>query len=190
MDSVEQTRKFLGERDADVNHQRTTSLDELTHRNVETITKLEEAARADSAVHRLASIVTRACGSMPFVALHAVWFMSWILFNTLLPGSRRFDPYPFTFLTFVVSLEAIFLSSFILTAENNQTTADERRARLDLQVNLLSEQENTKALQILVAIAAKLDVDISADTAVTALKQATRPDQLLEQIDRLSDPGE
>jgi uncharacterized membrane protein len=160
------------------------SLEELTRRNVQTVTKLEEAARADTAVHRLASFVTRACGSMPFVATHAVWFASWILFNTLLP--RGFDPYPFTFLTFVVSLEAIFLSSFILIAENNQTATDERRARLDLQVNLLAEQENTKMLRVLVAIADKLGVDVAEAPSITALQQATRPEELLNQIDRSS----
>ena len=66
-----------------------------------------------------------------------------------LPGVPHFDPFPFTFLTLVVSLEAIFLSAFILISQNHETRLSERRNQLDLQINLLTEQENTKMLKLL-----------------------------------------
>ena len=86
-------------------------------------------------------------------------------------------------LTLVVSPEAI-LSTFILISENRQARLDERRNHLDLQINLLAEQENTKTLQLLEQIAKKLGVDATTDPDVKVLEQATRPDRLLEQIDK------
>jgi uncharacterized membrane protein len=87
-------------------------------------------------------------------------------------------------LTLAVSFEAIFLSTFILISENRQALVDERRSHLDLQINLLSEQENTKMLQLLREIAEKLGVNPGKDPTVAALEQATQPDKLVEQIER------
>jgi uncharacterized membrane protein len=97
------------------------------------------------------------------------------------------DPYPFSFLTLVVSLEAIFLSTFIMISENRQGRLEERRSHLDLQINLLAEQENTKMLQLLTSIARKLEVEDGGDPSVTVLEQATRPDALLKQIDQVAE---
>ena len=95
---------------------------------------------------------------------------------------RHFDPFPFTFLTLCVSLEAIFLSTFILISQNHETRLSERRNHLDLQVNLLAEQENTKMLFILNRIAEKVGVH-EDDPTVQVLEQATRPRILVEQIE-------
>jgi uncharacterized membrane protein len=97
---------------------------------------------------------------------------------------QPFDPYPFTFLTLVVSLEAIFLSTFIMIAENRQEKISERRSQLDLQINLLAEQEDTKTLQILAAIAKRLSIDISKDPTIEELEKATEVENLAKQIDR------
>ena len=97
---------------------------------------------------------------MTFVGVHVVLFGGWILLNTF-PGLPHFDPFPFTFLTLVVSLEAIFLSTFILISQNLETRISERRSHLDLQLNMLSEQENTKMITILLAIAEKVGADLS-----------------------------
>jgi uncharacterized membrane protein len=123
---------------------------------------------------------------MKFVWLHVIWFGFWIVLNVI-PGFTRFDPFPFTFLTLCVSLEAIFLSTFILIAQNEETRLTERRNALDLQINLLTEQENTKMLQMLAAIGKKLEVSFDDDPSISALEQATRPDKLAEQIDRASE---
>ena len=95
-------------------------------------------------------------GSALFLALHVAWFAAWIVINVS-PGIGHFDPFPFTFLTLVVSLEAIFLSSFILISQKRAALISERRNQLDLQINLLTEQENTRMLKVLGAIANKLE---------------------------------
>jgi uncharacterized membrane protein len=119
---------------------------------------------------------------MTFVTIHVLLFAAWIAFNVL-PGLQHFDPYPFTFLTLVVSLEAIFLSTFILISQNYDMRISERRNQLDLQINLLAEQENTKMLQMLERIARKLGADDCDDQQVRALEEATRPESLIEQIE-------
>ena len=84
----------------------------------------------------------------------------------------------------VVSLEAIFLSAFILISQNDETRLTERRSHLDLQINLLAEQENTKMLKMLDAIAAKVGANVGGDPELDVLQEATRPDRLLEQIEQ------
>jgi len=159
------------------------SVDQLTEQNVETVTKLEEAAREQrTRTDRLAEKIASFCGSMTFVWVHVVWFGGWILLN-LIPGLPHFDQFPFTFLTLVVSLEAIFLSTFILISQNLETRISERRSHLDLQLNMLSEQENTKMIGMLHAIAAKVGADLSADSDLQALSEETQPERLIEQIE-------
>ncbi len=120
---------------------------------------------------------------MWFVWVHVAWFTFWILLNSGLIG-KPFDTFPFNFLTLVVSLEAIFLSTFILISENRQSRIDERRSSLDLQINLLTEQENTKMLQLLKQICRKLDIDPDKDPSIALLEEATQPDKLLSQIEQ------
>ena len=161
------------------------SEEELTQRNVETIAQLEEAVQAQrSPGDRIADAITAFCGSMIFVWVHIAWFGGWTAFNALAPKNLRFDPYPFDFLTLVVSLEAIFLSTFILISQNRDARLADRRNHLDLQVNLLSEQENTKMLKMLEAIADKVGADVSGDPSLKVLEEATDPEVLIEQIDR------
>src|SRR3954466_10828991 len=92
---------------------------------------------------RLSDRIALFCGSMNFVYVHVVWFVAWIVYNSVL-HVKAFDPFPYTFLTMVVSLEAIFLSTFILISQNHDTKLSERRNHLDLQINMLAEQENTR----------------------------------------------
>jgi uncharacterized membrane protein len=160
------------------------SVEELMRRNVETICRLEEAAKEPQSVgDRVADFITFFCGSMTFVWVHVAWFGFWIGANILLPKDSRFDPYPFEFLTLIVSLEAIFLSTFILISQNRDSRLADRRNHLDLQVNLLSEQENTKMLQMLEAIARRVGADIGSDPDLQILEEATDPERLAEQID-------
>lgn len=119
-------------------------------------------------------------GSMLFVYLHVVWFGLWIGLNTVAP-MQPFDPFPVTFLTLVVSLEAIFLSTFILISQNHETELTNRRNHLDLQINLLAEQENTKTLELLEAIAKKVGVDFEEES-MKALIEPADPKDLLEQM--------
>jgi uncharacterized membrane protein len=154
----------------------------LTERNVTVIRELEEAAKEErTRTDRFAEAIANFCGSMTFVWVHVVWFGIWILINVI-PRLPHIDPFPFTFLTLVVSLEAIFLSTFILISQNHDSKISERRNHLDLQINLLSEQENTKMLVMLRAIAEKVGANPSRDDQVEALSEETKPQRLVKQI--------
>lgn len=159
------------------------SVEQLTEKNVETVKRLEEQARKQrTPTDRLAEKIASFCGSMTFVWVHILWFGGWILLNVV-PGIRHVDPFPFTFLTLIVSLEAIFLSTFILISQNLDSRISERRSHLDLQLNLLSEQENTKMIFMLHAIAEKVGADLSQDPQLQALSEETQPERLIEQIE-------
>jgi uncharacterized membrane protein len=131
----------------------------------------------------VAEVIAGFCGSMTFVWVHVIWFGGWVILN-LLPAVKHVDPFPFTFLTLVVSLEAIFLSTFILISQNHDSRVSEKRNHLDLQINLLSEQENTQILTILQQIAAKVGADVSHDSHAEVLEQKTNPEKLVEQIEQ------
>ena len=157
-------------------------LEEFTEQNVDKVSQLEDSARGQrTSTDRIAEAIANFCGSMTFVWVHVVWFGGWILLN-LIPGVPHFDQFPFTFLTLVVSLEAIFLSTFILISQNLETRISERRSHLDLQLNMLAEQENTKMITILLAIAEKVGADLSRDPHLEALSEDTVPERLVQQI--------
>ena len=89
---------------------------------------------------RLADAITRFAGSMSFVYLHVGWFAVWIVLNAGLVGSAVvFDDFPFGLLTMIVSLEAIFLSTFVMISQNREATRAEVRASLDFETNLTAE---------------------------------------------------
>ncbi|MBI2771806.1 MAG: DUF1003 domain-containing protein [Burkholderiales bacterium] len=166
----------------------TQTVEDVTRKNVQAMRQLEEAALARrTTADRVASVIARFCGSMTFVVLHVIFFTAWIGYNAL-PAFKPFDPYPFTFLTLVVSLEAIFLSTFILISQNYDMRISERRNQLDLQINLLSEQENTLMLQMLDRIAKKVGAHVADDGQIQALEEATRPEALVEQIEESYTP--
>ena len=154
--------------------------------NVSEIVRLEKAQRRDrTSGERLSEIVAAFCGSMAFVYLHIAWFGGWIIANEML-GDSAFDPFPFTFLTLVVSLEAIFLSTFILISQNHDTQLSERRNHLDLQINLLSEQENTRMLELLRSIAEKVGAECPEEE-IEPLLEPVKPGKLIKQILKASD---
>jgi uncharacterized membrane protein len=162
------------------------SLAALTQRNIELIAQLEATKAAKrSPADRIADAITHFCGSMAFVYVHVAWFGGWMLWHFLpgVPQAIHFDPYPFQFLTFVVSLEAIFLSTFILISQNRQNQLSELRNHLDLQINLLSEQENSKVLAMLEALL-RFHGLVQPDPEIASLAEATQPDMLIQQIEQ------
>jgi uncharacterized membrane protein len=164
-------------------YRRSRSAADVTRENVQAMRRLDELAVAKRTVaDRVAEFVARFCGSITFVWIHAALFSAWIAWNAV-PQLPHFDPYPFTFLTLCVSLEAIFLSAFILISQNYEMRMTVRRSQLDLQINLLSEQENTKMLQLLDRMAKKMGLYEESDPEIKVLEQATRPETLARQID-------
>ena len=138
--------------------------------NVLKIVEIEKAQKNERTFgEKISELIAEFCGSMLFVYVHIVAFVVWIILNTVVPRFQ-FDPYPFTFLTLVVSLEAIFLSTFILISQNQETRQTERRNNLDLQINMFTEQKDTKILELVRAIAIKVGVDCADDDLASLLE--------------------
>ncbi len=149
--------------------------------NVAKVVDIEKSQKENrTRGERISVLIADFCGSMTFVWVHVFWFAAWVLLNSVF-SFHVFDPFPYTFLTLVVSLEAIFLSTFILISQNNETKLTERRNHLDLQINILTEQENTKMLEILELIAKKVGVAYD-DPTTAALLEILEPQKLVEQI--------
>lgn len=134
-------------------------------RNIEAVARMEdEFMRNRSMADYIADFIARFSGSVAFVLLHLVVYSLWILVNLqIIPGVRLFDPYPFMLLSMVVSLEAIFLSTFVLMAQNRMARRGDQREHLDLQINLLAEREMTLVLQMLQRMSTRLGVHQSTE---------------------------
>lgn len=113
-------------------------------------------------------------GSVEFVVLHVAWFGGWIAWNLgLIPGAVPFDPFPFGLLTMVVSLEAIFLSMMVLLSQNRAGKVADIREEVDLNINLLTEQEVTKLLNMVDDIHRHLKLSKGKDAKLEELKKET-----------------
>jgi uncharacterized membrane protein len=121
--------------------QRIRSTDEILRRRVARNINEEMEIRSTT-MERIADLIAEFSGSIQFLVLNALWFAVWIIWNTL-PVVPHFDPYPYGFLTMVVSLEAIFLSIFVLVSQNRQAAKDRLRADAEYEVNLKAELEIT-----------------------------------------------
>lgn len=128
-------------------------------RNVRAIAALaRKSARHRSRLAQVCDRVTHSAGTTLSLALHAAWFGVWIGANALL--KKPFDPFPFSLLTSMVSLEAIFLTLFVLNSQDRMTHDADQRAQIDLQVNLLAEQEMTLVLRMLGDLCKKSGVEV------------------------------
>ena len=137
--------------------------------NVQVIKAWEQATLLGrSTVEQLGDWIAGTAASGPVLVLHVLWFTLWVSANVgWIPGVRIFDPFPFPFLTMSVSLEAIFLTLFVLASQNRLTRQSDKRSHLDLQIDLLAEREMTAVLQLLQDIVRHLNV-----------KATITPDQL------------
>jgi len=140
----------------------------------------QKATTAD----RIADAITAFSGSIRFVWITTVLVGGWIAANFLLPGQDRLDPFPFPLLTLVLSVEAIFLSIFILMSQNRAAKISDKRGHLDLQLNMLTEQENTKMLRMLEDIGRVVGAEFCSGPEVEVLAAATQPEALSQQIDQ------
>jgi uncharacterized membrane protein len=168
------------------------SQNEIVRKNTAAIADMQrKITEARTLGGRIADGITDFTGSMAFVYVHVIWFAVWILLNVGLihiPHVSEFDKFPFSLLTMIVSLEAIFLSTFVLISQNRLAAASEKRAELDLQVNLLAEQKATKVLEMLDQITEQLDkvgsrFNFKPDPEVKALKVSPEPQDVLQVIE-------
>ena len=159
------------------------ALADIIERNIVTMAEVRAAEQARATLQdRLADILTRFSGNMWFVYVHMVWFGWWMAQNMGWIGHNRFDPFPFGLLTLIVSLEAIFLATFVLISQNRAAVVADMRADLDLQIDLLAEYEVTQLLQLVRKVAEKLEVE---ECSTPELRELSRPVVLREIIDEL-----
>lgn len=134
---------------------------------------------------RLADKVTDFTGSVGFLIINAVWFIVWIFINlNLVPSIKAFDPFPFALLTMIVSLEAIFLSIFVLISQNRQSKIADLRQEIDLQVNMISEEEITKVMQMLSAIYKKVGHKEEKDPEILEMMKPLNIEEIEERLEK------
>lgn len=158
----------------------------IIEQNIHTIVHSRQlAAGQRNREERLADTITDFSGRMYFVYFHILWFAVWIIINLGYLGIKPFDPYPFGLLTMIVSLEAIFLSTFVLISQNRLSAEADRRADLDLQIGLLAEHELTRVLKMLDQIQDKMGIENDYDKELQDLEKNVHPEDVLEEIDRV-----
>ena len=166
-------------------------LSSAAKRNIDAITQVEQALLSRrSVMERLGESIARFFGSLIFIAAHILFFTLWIIANT--GGYPRvvtpFDPYPFAFLSLIVSIEFIFLTTFVLLNQKYQIRRNEQWAHLHLQLSMLTEQEVTKNLQILRRISEHLNIhDIAADSETSDMAVPTSVTAFVGEIEKARD---
>ena len=144
--------------------------------------RAQEAQRANWQ-ERAAETMTRFAGSMGFIYIHIVFFGLWVAANLgSLPGTPVWDP-SFAVLAMVASVEAIFLSTFVLMTQNRMAAAADKRADLDLQISLLAEHEITRLAKMLAAISEKLNVKVENQAELDEIKTDVAPEAVLDRIE-------
>ncbi len=153
-------------------------------RNITALYDRRRHEAQSSRENRIAEAVTRFTGSLPFVYLHIGIVALWILVNIgAIAAIAPFDE-SFVILATAASVEAIFLSTFVLISQNRASAAADRRADLDLQINLLAEHEITKPITLTKAIADRLDVAAAHDPQLAGLEEHVAPEKVLDELEQ------
>jgi len=159
------------------------SLNTALERNIEALQRRRKReASSASFQERVAERITAFTGSMRFVYLHLAAFGFWIVANLGLLPLRPWDP-SFVVLAMIASVEAIFLSTFVLISQNRMAAQADKRADLDLQINLLSEHEVTKIVAMVSEISKHLGIGHVAGEEVEELKRNVAPEAVLDAIE-------
>lgn len=159
-------------------------LSRVVDRNVRALlARRADEERTKSRSERIADGVTRFAGSMRFVYIHLVLFGSWIFINLgIVPGLPRFDP-SFVILAMAASVEAIFLSTFVLISQNRMSELADKRADLDLQISLLSEHEISRMLSLVQQVAERMGIEDARDPELEELARDVHPEMVLDNIE-------
>src|SRR4051794_7131004 len=162
-----------------------SGLTPVLERNIEALCKRRKREeQASSVQERAADAITRFTGSMSFVYLHLLIFGLWIVANLhWIPGIPAWDE-SFVVLAMAASVEAIFLSTFVLITQNRMAAAADQRADLDLQISLLAEHEVTKIAVLLSDIAKHLQVRTRVEGELPEIEQDVAPEMVLDRIER------
>jgi uncharacterized membrane protein len=166
---------------------RSGSINRTLERNIRVLVRRrqaeEERARLEE---KISARIAAFTGSMTFVYIHAAVYGVWIVLNLgWLPGVTPFDP-TFVVLAMVASVEAIFLSTFVLINQNRLARTDERRADLDLQISLLTEHELTRLAILLKKVADRLEVATEVDDEIAEVTRDVKPEAVLDEIETIA----
>jgi uncharacterized membrane protein len=158
---------------------------DVVQRNIRALIDVRRAADARrTASDRTADAVTAFAGTMWCVYAHALLFGAWAVVNAgWIPGVKRFDP-TFVILATFASVEAIFLSTFILISQNRMQRLADRRADLDLQISLLTEHELTRVAQLLDGVARRLDAPRPSEEELQQIKRDVRPEAVVRELEK------
>ena len=147
------------------------------------ISKVFSAIKAEHSANRstmeiMADRMIGFASSTPFLAIHALIFIGWIWWNLPFSSMPKFDPYPYGMLTTIVSLEAIFLSIFVLMTQSRESKIGELREELTLQVNLRMEEEITKTLHLVAGLYSRLGLVLADDPELKAMLEPLDPKRM------------
>jgi uncharacterized membrane protein len=151
------------------------------------ISKAFSAIKAQHSANRsemeiLADRMIGFASSTPFLVIHALIFIAWISWNLPFTRFPKFDPYPYGMLTTIVSLEAIFLSIFVLMTQSRESRIGELREELTLQVNLRMEEEITKTLHLVAGMYSRLGLQLADDPELKAMLEPLDPKRMEEDL--------
>jgi uncharacterized membrane protein len=156
----------------------------IVNRNIAALAERRRREQEDRGTQDLlADAITRFTGSMRFVYIHVALYSVWIVWNLGWLGLRRFDR-SFVVLAMEASVEAIFLSTFVLISQNRMNAQADARADLDVQIGLLSEHEVTRLVTLVAAIARKLEVEEAAHPEIPELEEDVLPEKVLDELER------
>lgn len=157
----------------------------VVQRNIKALLEVRQAQNsARSLGDKFAERVTVAVGSIAFATSHALLVVVWLVVNLGWTPIRPFDPFPFVMLAMIASVEAIFLTTFVLITQNRMQRAADRRAELDLQISLLAEHEITRLVAMVQEISTHLGLRSGADPELEELKRDIAPEEVLDTIEQ------
>jgi uncharacterized membrane protein len=159
-------------------------LSPVLERNIRALQVRRQREEKEASVEeRVADVITRFTGSMRFVYLHLAFFGFWIVANLgWVPGVTAWDP-SFVVLAMIASVEAIFLSTFVLISQNRMAAAADKRADLDMQISLLAEHEVTRLVTLVSGITDRMGVKTEADADLEEITQDVAPEAVLDQLE-------
>jgi uncharacterized membrane protein len=156
----------------------------IVERNIEALLqRRKQEQEKKTTEERIADAITKFTGSMPFIYIHLLLFGVWIIWNLGWMGIKPFDP-TFVVLAMFASVEAIFLSTFVLISQNRMTIQADKRADLDLQISLLTEHEVTRLITLVTDIAKKMEVENADQPEIEQLKKDVQPEKVMDTMER------
>lgn len=163
--------------------QTNSELAHIVERNISALLEKRQQSEVEKTrEERIADAITRFAGSMRFVYLHLAIYGVWVLVNCGLLPIKRFDP-SFVMLATLASVEAIFLSTFILISQNRMQAIADKQTGLDLQVSLLAEHEVTTLIKLVRAIAERMDIEEARNPELSELMRDVRPEKVLAEME-------